>query len=132
MEKHIKIETTLKRIRDLLDNKQNKVKGVIEKLKYFIEMNFHKEIGLKEASQVVCLSPKYISKIFKEKTGIGFNEYKLKLKIEKAKELLGFNEYNINEIALKIGYQNVESFVRIFKKLEGYTPSEYRQKIRNR
>ncbi|MBN2531507.1 MAG: response regulator [Spirochaetales bacterium] len=131
-EKPLKIETTFKRIKELLDNKQNEVKGVIEKLKYFVEKNFHKEISLKDASTVVCLSPKYISKIFKEKTGIGFNEYRIKLKMDKAKELLNIHTYNINEIAYKIGYLNVESFIRIFKKLEGFTPSEYRQKILNR
>lgn len=131
LEKPIKIETTLKRIKELLVNKQSQVKGVIERLKYFIEKNFHKKIGLKDAANVVCLSPKYISKIFKEETGIGFNEYKIRLKMDKAKELLGNNTNNINEIAYKIGYLNVESFVRKFKKLEGFTPSEYRRKILN-
>ncbi|MBN2439933.1 MAG: response regulator transcription factor [Spirochaetales bacterium] len=129
LEKPLNIEKTLNRIKHLLDTKQNDVKGVIEKLKYFVEKNFHKDAGLTEASEVVCLSPKYISKIFKEETGIGFNEYKLTLKMDKARELLSSHEYNINEIAGKTGYLNVESFVRIFKKMTGVTPSEYREKI---
>jgi len=132
MEKPIKMEAALDRIRQLLNTKQNGIKSGIEKLKHFIEKNLNKEIGLKEASNVVCLSPKYISKIFKEKTGIGFNQYKLKLKVEKAKELLESSAYNINQIADKVGYLNVESFVRIFKNLTGFTPSEYRQKFLNR
>ncbi|MBN1696432.1 MAG: response regulator transcription factor [Spirochaetales bacterium] len=127
LEKPLKIETALQRIKQLLYNKQCEVKGVIEKLKHFIEKNFHKKISLKDASNVVCLSPKYISKIFKDEVGIGFNEYKLRLKMERAKELLGLHTYNINEIAGKIGYLNIESFARIFKHLTGVTPSEYRQ-----
>lgn len=128
LEKPLKIDLTLQRIRQLLANKQHNIKGIIAKLKYFVEKNFQKEIGLKQASEIVCLSPKYISKIFKEETGIGFSEYKLRLRIEKAKELMSLQIYNINEIAGKVGYLNVESFVRIFKNQEGMTPSEYKHK----
>lgn len=129
LEKPIKIEATLQRIKQLLDGKQDEVRGVIEKLKYFLEKNFHKDMSLKEASGVVCLSPKYVSRIFKEMTGTGFNEYKLMLKMNKAKELLGSRACNINEIAYKTGYHNVESFVRKFKAVTGCTPTEYRKKI---
>jgi len=127
LEKPIKIEITLKRIKELLERKQNAGKNVIDKLKFYIEKNYEKNIRLKEAAGLVCLSPKYVSKIFKQDTGIGFNTYKIKLKMDKAKELLCLPEYNINEIAFLIGYLNVESFIRIFKKLVGFTPSEYRQ-----
>ena len=129
LEKPLKIETTLQRIKQHLLHKQNAVKGVIGKLKFFLEKNFDKDVGLKEASQIVCLSPKYISKIFKEETGTGFNTYKLRLKIARAKELLQAQVYNINEIANKIGYMNVESFIRIFKKQEGLTPAEYKRNM---
>ncbi|MBN1409346.1 MAG: response regulator transcription factor [Spirochaetales bacterium] len=129
LEKPLNIETAVKRIRQLLEVKQNNIKSIIDRLKFFIQKNYYKKISLKEASNVVCLSPKYVSKIFKDKAGIGFTEYKIKLKMEKAKELLGSSDYNINEIAHKTGYLNVESFVKVFKNLEGFTPSEYRRKI---
>jgi two-component system, response regulator YesN len=128
MEKPVKIDRILTMIKNLLDEKQKEVTGIIGKLKYFIEKNYHKDISLKEASNVICLSPKYISRIFKEKLGIGFIDYKLQLRIEKSKELLDDSDLNINEIAYNIGYQNVESFVRIFKKIEKCTPTEYRQR----
>lgn len=132
LEKPVNIEKTLKLIESLLEKKQKEVKGIIEKLKYFIEKNFHKNINLKEASDVVCLSPKYISRIFKDNTGMGFNVYKLKIKMSRAKELLCTTEYNINEISYKTGYLNVESFIRIFKKIEGITPTQYRHSARVR
>ena len=72
--------------------------------------------------------PKYISRLFKEKAGIGFRKYKLKVKIDKAKELLITTDDNINEISYKIGYLNIESFITSFKKLTGCTPTEYRHK----
>ena len=129
LEKPVKVELALTIIENLLDKKQQKIMGTIDKIKYFIQRNFQKKISLKEASDAVCLSPKYISKLFKENTGIGFNEYKLQLKMEKAKEFLDSSDLNINQISSYIGYNNVESFVRIFKQMQGCTPTEYRQKV---
>jgi len=110
------------------------IKGKIEKIKRFIERNYHKKVRLKDLTAVVYLSTKYLSRIFKQVTGMGFREYKLKIKVEKAKELLKKTGYNIDQISDKTGYQNTESFIRIFKKFTGYTPKEYRdkEKIRKR
>ena len=80
LEKPLKVEKALVRIQNILNKKQKEVKGIIDKLKYFIEKNFHKNITLNEASKIVYLSPKYISRLFKEKAGIGFRKYKLKVK----------------------------------------------------
>lgn len=126
LKKPVKVEKALDAIRRLLSKKNDQVSGIIEKLKYFIEKNYHKDISLKEASNIVCLSPKYISRIFKDSEGIGFNEYKLQLRMDNALDLLDNSDLNINEIAYKVGYENVESFVRIFKKLQSCTPTEYR------
>ncbi len=104
------------------------IKGKIEKIKHFIERNCFKKIFLKDVSDIVFLSPKYLSRIFKEYTGTNFNEYKLKVKTEKAKELLTKTGCNINQIADKLGYENTESFIRQFKKITNLTPTEYRKK----
>ena len=128
LEKPLQIQSALQRIKKLLGTKQKYVTGVINKIKYAIEKNFHKNISLKQASEIVCLSPKYISRIFKEHTGVGFNEYKLELKVTRAKELLQGTDLNINQISDRIGYMNVESFIRIFKRITGYTPTSYRNK----
>ena len=121
-------------IEKLMDEKGGKVdidsielKDKINKVKRFIERNYDKNISLKAASKVACLSPKYLSRIFKENTGMGFNEYKLSIKTERAKKLLKNTGYNINQIAFKLGYMNPESFLRLFKKFTGLTPTEYRK-----
>lgn len=100
----------------------------VERLKRFAERNHHRKISLRDAAEAVCLSPKYLSRIFKENTGMGFSDYRLKVKVEKSKELLEKTGYNINQVAEKLGYENTESFIRQFKKLTGCTPSEYRKK----
>jgi YesN/AraC family two-component response regulator len=103
------------------------IKDKIERTKRFIEINCYKKVGLKDAAEAVCLSPKYLSRIFKQNTGAGFNKYKLEIKIKKAKELLKNTGYNIEQISDKMGYRNIESFIRIFKKLTGHTPAQYRK-----
>lgn len=129
LEKPLKINKALRVIKKMLIRKQQHVSGIINKIKYIVEKNYHKNISLKQASDIVCLSPKYISRIFKEHTGTGFNTYKLQLKIEKAKKLLSSTDLNINQISDKIGYLNVESFIRIFKKMTGSTPTAFRNRM---
>jgi two-component system response regulator YesN len=107
------------------------IPGKIERVKAFVKKNYHKKVGLEDAAAIVCMSPKYLSRIFGERAGIGFNDFRLGAKIEKAKEYLVQTELTINEISYRIGYRNVESFVRIFKKVEGATPTEYREAARN-
>lgn len=106
------------------------VKGKIERVKRFAERNYHKKVSLRDAAAAVSLSPKYLSRLFKQTTGMGFMAYKLEIKIKKAKQLLRKTDYNIDQISYKMGYENPESFIRIFKKLAGYTPTEYREKYR--
>jgi len=102
--------------------------GKIARVKSFVERNYHKKVSLEEAAALVCLSPKYLSRLFQERTGQGFNEYRLKRKIEHAIELLRGTEATVNHIAWQLGYRNAESFIRIFKKMTGHTPSDFRGK----
>ena len=127
LEKPVNIDEILKIIRNHFASKQQEVDGIINKMTYFIEKNYHKNISLKNLSGIVFLSPKYISRIFKSSTGYGFIEYKLRFKIQKAKEFLDNTNMNIKEISYQVGYRNVESFIRLFKRFQGCTPVEYRQ-----
>lgn len=106
--------------------------GKLEKVKRFIQRNCFKKISLKSAAETVCLSPKYLSRIFKRHAGVGFEAYKLDVKISKAKELLSDSGLNINQIAEKLGYENAESFIRQFKRFTGHTPTAYRKKMHGR
>ncbi|MFH1855758.1 MAG: response regulator [Candidatus Omnitrophota bacterium] len=104
--------------------------GRIERVKEFVNRNYHKKVGLEHAAEAVYLSPKYLSRIFREKTNLTFSRYKLTVKIKKAKELLKETEYTISQISEKLGYQNLESFIQIFKKTTGDTPARYKNKIK--
>jgi two-component system, response regulator YesN len=106
--------------------------GKLDKVKRFIEANGHKKISLTDAANAVCLSAKYLSRIFREQTGVGFNEYKFSVKIREAKKLLSHSGYNVNQLSEKLGYENPESFIRQFKKLVRQTPAQYRLKFRSK
>jgi YesN/AraC family two-component response regulator len=112
------------------DNDGNDQEDKIIQVKNFIQKNCLKKTGLIDAAKAVSLSPKYLSRIFKKHTGKGFNDYKLELKITKAKKLLAQTGCSIYQIADKVGYENAESFIRLFKRTMCCTPSEYRKKIK--
>lgn len=104
------------------------LKGKIEKIRRFVERNCYKKTTLQDAAKSIFLSPKYLSRVFKEKAGIGFSEYKLRIKIAKAKDLLVKTAFNVNQISERLGYENTESFIRQFKKFTKLTPAVYRKK----
>jgi two-component system response regulator YesN len=139
IEKPMQIAGLKESIDRLLESKQKDggveaggIKGKLEKVKLFVERNCFKKISLNDASQAVFMSPKYLSKIFKENIGVGFSEFKLKIKSDKAKELLEKTCLNINQISDKLGYENPESFIRQFKKFTRCTPTEYRKKSKGK
>lgn len=104
------------------------VQGKIGQAQRFIRRNYTQPISLRDVSRQIFLSPKYFSRLFKEKAGRSFNDYKMELKIEMAKELLKKGSHTISQIAYHTGYQNPESFMKMFKKVTGSTPSQYRRR----
>lgn len=98
---------------------------IIGQVKGYLEENY-KEASLEEAAVLVNLSPSYLSRIFKEKSGLGFSDYLTRVRMEKACELLNDIRYKSYDIAYYIGYDNPKNFSRAFKAYYGKTPMEYR------
>ncbi|MDD5208725.1 MAG: response regulator [Elusimicrobiales bacterium] len=108
------------------------IAGKIEHVRWFLEGNCFKKITLKDAALTVYMSPKYLSRLFREKTGMGFNEYKLKVKMAQAKKMLRSTGSSVKQISAKLGYANTESFIRQFEKIAKATPSCYRKSCKER
>lgn len=90
-----------------------------------IEKNFSDpNLGIASIAEQVGRHPYYISRVFKEQTGEGILEYINRIRINQAKELLKENVWNQEEIAQKVGYTNVRTFQRAFKKHEGTSPGK--------
>jgi two-component system response regulator YesN len=106
------------------------VEAKIKRVMYFLQRNYDKNVSLKDAASLACLSPKYLSRAFARTTGIGFNQYRARVKSRRAADLLTKTDYNIEEISTRLGYENPESFARAFKKTSGLAPSAYRARER--
>lgn len=88
--------------------------------------NYYQKASLERAAEAVGLSPNYLSKIYKEKSGCGFLEKLNRIKMEKASELLMDPSYKHYEIAFYVGYDNPKNFSRAFKSYFNVSPMEYR------
>jgi len=73
------------------------------------------------------MKPTYLSKLFKEQTGEGLLDYINQYRIKQAKKLLKENGNNISDVAARVGYSDVNSFIRTFKKHEGITPGKFKE-----
>ncbi len=88
-----------------------------------------RDATLERAAERVHLSPSYLSRNFKEKSGEGFANALLRLRMEKAMELLRDIQYKSYDVAYFVGYDNPKNFSRAFKAYCGQTPTEYRRSV---
>ena len=97
---------------------------MIEILNY-IQANYI-DITLDDLSEKFFLSKPYLSKYIKEKSGMTFGDLVKKIRMKKARALLKSSNMTVENIALSVGYQNVEHFNRLFKKAYNITPIQFR------
>ena len=85
-------------------------------------------VSLINIASVFKISPGYVSKIFKEYTGMGFKQYLTLYRINIAKKILE-DDYTVKvkDVANMVGYENVNSFIRTFTKQENISPDAYRK-----
>ncbi|MBL4952970.1 response regulator [Neobacillus sp. YIM B02564] len=118
--------------RELLDRNRSSdyshIKIMMEKAVDYIEQNFKEAITLEKTAEYVNLTPFYFSKIFKERMGVTFIDYLTELRINYAKEEMKSPEKSLKEICFDAGYKDPNYFCRVFKKITGDTPTEYRHK----
>jgi two-component system response regulator YesN len=94
----------------------------------YILKNLEIDISLESCAEYFNYSRSYLSKVFKSEIGMSFSEYLIKERINLAQKLLCETDLNINDIATKTRYNNAQNFIRIFKKIVGMTPGQYRRK----
>ncbi|HBF36880.1 MAG TPA: hypothetical protein DDW50_06125 [Firmicutes bacterium] len=100
----------------------------IENVCKYIKRNYVKDISLGEAAGIAGLSNFYFSKIFKYYKNMNFIDYVAEVRINEAKELLKSPDINIKDIGDMVGYSDPNYFTRVFKKIAGITPTEFRSK----
>ena len=94
----------------------------------YIGANYAHRVTLKDLAAIVFLSPAYLSRIFKAETGVAFNDYLNQVRINKAKSLLRNRKIRLTDVALMVGYEDQSYFTRVFKRMTGMLPRDYRLK----
>ena len=96
----------------------------------YIDTHYFEKVNLDKISMEINVSKYYMSRKFKKAYGMSVIQYLTHVRMAKAKELLQIGGYSYNEIAEKIGVDNENYFLRIFKKEENMTPREYVNKMK--
>ena len=105
---------------------------VIDKAMAYIQEHYMRsDLSLNLLSSEFRISVSHLSKLFKEQKECNFIDYLMEIRMAHAKERLASTDEKIRDIAEQVGYSNVNSFVRIFKKMTGLTPTEYRERSRS-
>lgn len=107
-------------------SEQDENEAIREKIKNYIDNNYHLDFSLDNLADYLGLSFKYTSILFKKVMGDNFKNYINMYRIEKAKEILKEKkDIKIKDLAEKLGYNSSNTFIRIFKKYEGISPTQF-------
>jgi len=98
----------------------------IWKARRFIEEHSNERVSLRKVAVVVGINATNLSEKFKQVTGVKFVDYVARTRFERARKLLDDDDLRVSEIAFAVGFQSLSQFNRVFRKLSGESPSEYR------
>lgn len=110
------------------DFKVTRANALLDRVIEYIEKNYDKNITLESAAELVQMSPFYLSKLFKQEKNENFIDYVTEIRIKKAKELLSDPMNSVKSVCFQIGYNDPNYFTRVFKKICGVAPTEYKNK----
>ncbi|WP_334077816.1 response regulator transcription factor [Paenibacillus sanfengchensis] len=103
--------------------------AILQKIYDYVNENFEKDISLAEMANALHLNYSYLSSYFKQRTGENLTSYINRVRTGKAKELLFNHELSISEVSRLTGFSEHNYFSKVFKKMTGMTPAEYRNHI---
>ena len=92
----------------------------------YIKKNYMKEISMQDAARAVNYSDAYFSKMFKQQFGLNFTAYLAEYRMEEAKKLLRQPTVSVKDVGEHVGYPDSNYFARVFRRMNGVSPSEYR------
>jgi transcriptional regulator GlxA family with amidase domain len=103
--------------------------GAILKAQHWLSTQRERTIGVADIARYACLEPRTFLRRFVRATGMKPSEYQQRLRMSRAREKLEFSRTRVDEIAASVGYVDVGAFRRVFRKIMGLTPSDYRRKF---
>ena len=103
----------------------------IAKARRFMAENLSEELSLARVAHVANMSPVYFCKVFRREGGVGFTEYLARQRVEVVKHQLLIPQMRVSEAAFAVGFQSLSQFNRVFRRIVGEAPSDYRERIQN-
>ena len=99
----------------------------ISQVKSFLDEHYKEKLSLESVASHFFIDKHYLARLFKEQYGVTLVTYLQQVRITHAKRMLRFTDKSIEEIGLECGIGELNYFSRVFKKLEGVSPSEFRR-----
>ncbi len=113
----------------ILVQDRNAEPPAVVRAKQFIAQHQDENLSLGQVAKAVNTSSFYFCKLFKKATGLNFTDYVSRVRIEKAKNMLLNPNARISEVAFAVGFQSLTHFNRVFRKVLGESPTEYRRRL---
>lgn len=99
----------------------------LSSIKAYLDERYTEKITLDNLAELFFINKFYLSKIFKETYGTTVNNYLISKRVTRAKQLLRFTDMTVDEVGVTVGMGDANYFSRMFRKVEGSSPSEYRK-----
>ena len=99
----------------------------LQNIKEYLDQHYMEKINLDDLAEMFYINKFYLTRIFREQFGTSVNSYLLQVRITHAKQLLRFTDRTIEEIAGECGVADASYFSRMFRKVEGISPGEFRR-----
>jgi len=112
-----------------LGRQAGEVSQTVASVKRYIQDHLQTELNREAVAAHVYLNPAYLSRLFRKETGQSLTDYLVDVRMARAKSELERTNVKISDIALSVGYCNFSHFSKLFKKMTGLTPHEYRKKF---
>jgi transcriptional regulator GlxA family with amidase domain len=101
----------------------------VERVLRVVARDLTRRVTLPEAAVVACLEPFYFSKRFRKSVGLSFTDWNTLIRIAEAKRLLTVVDLSITKVAAAVGYKDLTTFERTFRRSSGECPREYRRRL---
>lgn len=106
---------------------RNPTEQLVEQVKSYIASHLYENLSLDQLADKAHVNPSYLSRIFRQYTREQLTSYVTRMKVERAAKLLTDGDMRVQDIAMRLGFDNPNYFAKVFRKATGLSPNEYRQ-----
>jgi len=130
LEDHL-LKSLLLMMEQRLESAASSPSAALDRSRAYIEGHYAEDFDIEALARVACVTPSYLSRLYKKHLGTSPMRYRNAVRVEKAKHLLLVKSASVAEIAYVLGFEDPKYFSGLFKTITGLTPSQFRRKYRS-